>query len=74
MAAINEEKIIPIKKVEQAFKIFDSDGDGFISKQEIEEVMGELNADVWKLFLDETDGNNDGRISYEEFSKLILSK
>lgn len=36
--------------------------------------MGELNADVWKLFLDETDGNNDGRISYEEFSKLILSK
>jgi calcium-dependent protein kinase len=32
MAAINEEKIISIKKVEQAFKIFDADGDGFISK------------------------------------------
>ncbi|CAD8119762.1 unnamed protein product [Paramecium sonneborni] len=74
MAAINEEKIIPIKKVEQAFKIFDSDGDGYISKQEIEEIMGELNADVWKLFLEETDGNNDGRISYEEFYKLILNK
>ncbi|CAD8108658.1 unnamed protein product [Paramecium primaurelia] len=74
MAAINEEKIISIKKVEQAFKIFDSDGDGFISRQEIEEVMGELNTDVWKLFLNETDGNNDGKISQEEFSKLILNK
>ncbi|CAD8206359.1 unnamed protein product [Paramecium octaurelia] len=74
MAAINEEKILSIKKVEQAFKIFDSDGDGFISRQEIEEVMGELNADVWNLFLNETDGNNDGKISYEEFSKLILNK
>ncbi|CAK57234.1 unnamed protein product (macronuclear) [Paramecium tetraurelia] len=74
MAAINEEKILSIKKIEQAFKIFDSDGDGFISRQEIEEVMGELNADVWNLFLNETDGNNDGKISYEEFSKLILNK
>ena len=63
MAAINEEKVISIKKVEQAFKIFDADGDGFISKQEIEDVMGELNQDVWKLFLEETDGNNDGKIS-----------
>lgn len=36
--------------------------------------MGELNTDVWKLFLEETDGNNDGKISYEEFAKLLLKK
>jgi Ca2+-binding EF-hand superfamily protein len=49
MAAMNQEKIISLKKVEQAFKIFDTDGDGFISKAEIEQVMGEVDDDVLNL-------------------------
>jgi calcium-dependent protein kinase len=32
MAAMNQEKLLSMKKIEQAFKIFDLDGDGFISK------------------------------------------
>ena len=32
VAAMNIEKLISIKKIEQAFKIFDQDNNGFINK------------------------------------------
>lgn len=35
MAAMNQEKLLSVKKIEQAFKIFDTDGDGYISKSEM---------------------------------------
>lgn len=35
--------------------------------------MGELDSDVWKLFLEETDKNNDGKISQAEFKKILLN-
>ncbi|CAD8150941.1 unnamed protein product [Paramecium pentaurelia] len=72
MASINQSKIISQKKIEQAFRIFDLDGDGYITKQELEDVMGTLNQDVWQLFLQETDHNKDGKISYQEFLKLFF--
>ncbi|CAD8153610.1 unnamed protein product [Paramecium octaurelia] len=71
MASINQSKILSQKKIEQAFRIFDLDGDGYITKQEVEDVMGTLNQDVWQLFLQETDHNQDGKISYQEFLKLF---
>ncbi|CAD8071877.1 unnamed protein product [Paramecium sonneborni] len=71
MASINQTKILSQKKIEQAFRIFDLDGDGYITKQELEDVMGTLNQDVWQLFLQETDHNKDGKISYQEFLKLF---
>ena len=46
VAAMNIEKLISIKKIEQAFKIFDQDNNGFINKQELENIMGELEDDV----------------------------
>ena len=63
-----------MKKIEQAFKIFDLDGDGYISKQELESVMGELEESMWFQILSEADNNSDGKISFEEFTKLLLSK
>jgi len=40
VAALNKEKLITRQRVEQAFKIFDIDGNGFIDKEEIEQIMG----------------------------------
>lgn len=71
---MNQEKITNMKKVEQAFKIFDQDGDGFISRNEIEQVMGEVEIETWQQFLDECDINGDGKISHEEFKKILMSK
>lgn len=48
VAAMNQEKITNMKKVEQAFKIFDQDGDGYISRNEIEQVMGEVEIETWQ--------------------------
>ncbi|CAK75708.1 unnamed protein product (macronuclear) [Paramecium tetraurelia] len=74
MAAINQEKLLSVQRVEQAFKIFDLNGDGFISKQELESIMGDLGDDVWSQILSDCDGNNDGKISYEEFVRMLKNK
>ncbi|KAM3147294.1 hypothetical protein pb186bvf_000545 [Paramecium bursaria] len=74
MAAMNQEKLLSVQKVEQAFKIFDQNSDGFISKQELENIMGDLEDDIWHQILQDCDQNNDGKISYEEFTKMLLSK
>ena len=46
IAAMNQEKILNVQKIEQAFRIFDSDGDGHISKVELENVMGDMDEEV----------------------------
>ncbi|KAK2194832.1 bifunctional EF-hand domain/EF-Hand 1 [Babesia duncani] len=62
----------------QAFKVFDRDGNGFISAQELRHVMTNLgekltNEEVEEM-LREADVDGDGRINYEEFVKLMISK
>ncbi|CAK56353.1 unnamed protein product (macronuclear) [Paramecium tetraurelia] len=74
MAAMNQEKLLSVSRVEQAFKIFDQNGDGFISKKELEIVMGDLGDDVWSQILSDCDNNGDGQISYEEFVKMLQNK
>ncbi|BAM40412.1 calmodulin [Theileria orientalis strain Shintoku] len=62
----------------QAFKVFDRDGNGFISAQELRHVMtnlGErLTDDEVDEMLREADIDGDGKINYEEFVKLMVSK
>ena len=74
LATINKKKLLDKEKLEQTFKLFDKDGNGFISKEEIEEVLGtsvidsnELN----KLFK-EFDKNGDGQISLVEFKEMMI--
>ena len=61
-----------------AFRVFDRNGDGYISKQEFKHCMmhfGErfTNEEVEEMIA-EADSNNDGKIDYHEFSKMILSE
>ncbi|ORM40299.1 Calmodulin [Babesia sp. Xinjiang] len=61
----------------QAFKVFDRDGNGFISAQELRHVMTNLgekltNEEVEEM-LREADVDGDGKINYEEFVKLMIS-
>lgn len=77
-AAIDKAKVINKENLDLAFKVFDQDGDGQISKQELMKVfspragMGRgfgsgAEEDLWKLIMDDVDEDGDNQISYEEF-------
>jgi len=54
------------QELQQAFKRFDVDGDGFVSAQEIEKMCS-LDAKETKKLIAEVDKNGDGRISFQEW-------
>merc|ERR1712130_945873 len=61
--------------ISQAFKVFDKDGDGLITAEEIQETMMGLGEDVSeaevKAMVLEADLNGDGFIDFTEFSNLM---
>lgn len=66
------------EEIRQAFRVFDRNGDGYISKSEFKHCMmhfGEQFTDEEvEEMIAEADSNNDGKIDYEEFSKMILNE
>ncbi|CAJ1964547.1 unnamed protein product [Sphenostylis stenocarpa] len=57
-----------------AFQYFDKDNSGFITTEELEQALHEFNMhdgrDI-KEILQEVDGDNDGRINYDEFVAMM---
>jgi calmodulin len=68
----SEEEII------EAFKVFDKDGNGFISAAELRHIMTNLGEKLTDEEVDEmireADIDGDGQINYEEFVKMMMSK
>ena len=66
------------EEIREAFKVFDKDGNGFISAAELRHVMttlGEkLSEDEVEEMIREADVDGDGQINYDEFVKLMISK
>ena len=62
----------------EAFKVFDKDGSGFISKAELIHVMANLGEKLSDGEIDEmireADVNGDGQINYEEFVQMMMNK
>merc|ERR1712151_376802 len=62
----------------EAFKVFDKDGNGFISSVELRHVMtnlGEkLTDDEVDEMIREADVDGDGQVNYDEFVKMMLQK
>lgn len=74
VAASNEEKLLNMNKLENAFTYFDIDHSGYISIEEIKVFLNEqqdTNESVKRLF-DMVDVNKDGKISRDEFIELLL--
>ncbi|XP_035229601.1 calcium-binding protein E63-1-like [Stegodyphus dumicola] len=59
-----------------AFRVFDKDGNGYITRDELKMAMDLIGESVTEVQLDNmlkvTDIDNDGRINYEEFVKILL--
>ncbi|CAD8086001.1 unnamed protein product [Paramecium sonneborni] len=73
MGAMRVEKLVSIERIRQAFRMLDINGDGYISKEELEEAMGFLEPEIWEQFLNDCDLNKDGKISEDEFSKILTT-
>jgi|Transcript_27993 calmodulin len=68
----------PSTEVQEGFKVFDKDGSGTVSIEEIKHVLtqvGEhLDEEHWQVMeqmLREVDGDGDGEITYPEFLQMI---
>ncbi len=61
-----------------AFKQFDIDGDGQISRQELKITMtklcGNLTEEQIDHIIEEVDKDGDGEINYEEFVRMMSKK
>ncbi|XP_022666343.1 calcium-binding protein E63-1-like isoform X2 [Varroa jacobsoni] len=59
-----------------AFKIFDTDGDGFITRAELRRAMDTIGEKLTEEELDDilrqTDADRDGRIDYQEFAAALM--
>lgn len=76
MAAINKRKLLSTKRLVAAFKLFDLDGNGLISAEEIKQVLGKgvnVSDEHWKDLVREFDLDGDGQISLEEFITMMYS-
>jgi len=67
-----------VKKIRAAFRVFDKDGNGFISPAELRQVLidhGERATDEKvDRWIREADIDKDGLVSYEEFVTLMTSE
>jgi len=65
-------------ELKEAFKVFDTNGDGLISPQELREVMLGLGENLSNEELDamikEADTNGDGQVDYNEFVRMMGGK
>jgi calcium-dependent protein kinase len=76
VASIDKNKLLNDEKLQQCFSLFDKDGSGSISADEVKDVLGiGKNSDekIWNDIILEVDDNGDGEISFEEF-KLMMQK
>ncbi|CAO2590544.1 unnamed protein product [Lemmus lemmus] len=66
------------EEIREVFRIFDKDGNGYISAAELCQVMTNLGEKLTDEEVDEmireADINGDGQVSYEEFVQMMTAK
>ncbi|KAK8657969.1 hypothetical protein V6N13_036186 [Hibiscus sabdariffa] len=74
---LEEKSTYSEEQLKLLFKVFDMDGNGFITAAELAHSMGKLGhaltVEELSEMITEADTNGDGMISFEEFSHAITS-
>lgn len=76
VASMSDKNMLSNNKLETAFKMFDKDGGGSISTDEIKQVLSfgqTLDEDVIQTIIKQVDENGDGEISFEEFAQMMVN-
>ena len=60
--------------IEEAFKVFDKDGNGFISTDELRGVMQSIDAQSSDEMIKQADTSGDGQIDIEEFLQILKTE
>ena len=60
-----------LDKAEMAFKLYDKDKDGYITKAEMVKLSKNLTKDQIDRAFARFDSDGDGRLSYAEFKKMM---
>ena len=73
---ISKEIYFKEEKLRQAFRLFDQDGDGCITFEELRNIIGkecnvQFSQQYWKNLVSVVDINGDGNIDFEEFIKML---
>lgn len=72
MATMHEKDLITNEKLKAAFHLFDKDGSGAISPEEIRGVLGIDSSDQHLTdLIAEIDENGDGEIQFDEFCHMM---
>ncbi len=73
LATLNRQKVLNKEKLEATFKMFDKDGNGKISADEIRSFLGNsVDTAGMDAIIKEVDSNGDGEISLVEFKEMML--
>ena len=78
IAASNQTSLTSQEKLHAAFKMFDKDGSGIISADEIREVLcfggsNALTVEAVDAIIKQVDENGDGEIQFEEFVTMMTT-
>ena len=73
MATMSDKQTMTNEKLQQAFKLFDKDGNGSIEADEIKAVLGDskMSPEQIDKIITEVDENGDGSIQFEEFQHMM---
>jgi len=76
VAATSQSQLTSQEKLRAAFKMFDKDGSGIISADEIREVLcfggtNSLSEEQVDAIIKQVDENGDGEIQFEEFVTMM---
>ena len=68
----------PDEDLLEAFKVYDRDGNGYITANELQDVLTKLGEEVTvsevKAIIDEADTDGDGMINYADFARVMTEK